>query len=99
VGDLPSAPYPAGTPVGFSPRPDDLPGNNIFEARITPKSNRDWDYLARELGIDRNTLRENLHRCKRIGRVPPKGNVEVDDETGELFYRDEYIGNLVEGCR
>jgi hypothetical protein len=32
VGDLPSAPYPGGTPVGFSPAPDNGSGSNILQA-------------------------------------------------------------------
>ncbi|MCI0562516.1 MAG: hypothetical protein MN733_28860 [Nitrososphaera sp.] len=75
-----------------------LAGSNVFEGRITPTSNRDWDYLARRLGISRDRLSQNLHSCKEDAGVPRDGNVQVDDETGDIYYQGEYVGNLVDGC-
>jgi hypothetical protein len=73
-------------------------GIGVFEARITPRSNRDWNYLGRKLGIDRNTVRRNLHECKERAGIPGNADVQVDDETGDIYHRGEYIGNIVDGC-
>lgn len=81
---------------------DDLtrqqPGSNILESLITPRSDRDWGHLSRSLHIDRKELSNNLHDCKFNAGVPPDGNVQVDDETGDIYYRGEYIGNIIDGC-
>lgn len=73
-------------------------GSNLLEARITPRGNRDWDYLAGKLGIGRNTVRRNLHECKDSAGIPGNADVQVDDETGDIYHQGEHIGNLVEGC-
>lgn len=73
-------------------------GENVYPSVITPRGEKDWSHVAKKLGIDRNRLREVLHKCKKSATLKGDDDVEVDDETGDLWVGDEYIGNLIEGC-
>ena len=70
----------------------------VLEARIGPRSARDWNHLSRKLGLDVNTIGNNLESCKEAAGVPPFGDARIDDETGDIYYNGEYIGNVLDGC-
>jgi uncharacterized protein YukE len=91
-------PLPGAGPF-IAPVPGADPLGPVFHpAIVKPRSRSDWDWLARKLGIDGRTLRKNVESCKEAAGVPPSGDVEVDDETGDIYYNGEYIGNAYDGC-
>jgi len=70
----------------------------IHPAIWTPRNERDWQALARRLRINRDKLGNNVESCKKPADVPPDGDVQIDDETGDIYYRGEHIGNAYDGC-
>jgi hypothetical protein len=65
----------------------------------TPKPNRnkDWDYVADELGMDRKELSDNLHKIKDSAGVKGNKSVSVDLNSGDVYFNGENIGNLFDG--
>lgn len=87
-----------GLPIVIPISPFPLPGFNINPAIWTPRGPSDWEALARRLGMTRKGLTGNVESCKEPAGVPPNGNVQIDDETGDIYYQGEYIGNARDGC-
>lgn len=56
----------------------------------------DLKHACCALGLDYNAASDILHALKKKAGLSGGDNCTFDTETGDVFYGDEYIGNLVE---
>jgi len=81
--------------------PVESPDSIILPALWKPKQRGDdatWNALAWILGIDVRLLRKNVEDCKYSAGIPGGESVEIDDQTGNIIYNGEVIGNAIDGC-
>jgi hypothetical protein len=73
---------------------------NIFKPKDKPG---EWDKIADDFDIERSTVRDSIHRCKKSVGLRGDFNIYIGEETGNIYYRDgegnfEWLGNLATGC-
>ena len=56
----------------------------------------DFKHACRALGLDHNAASDILHALKESAGLSGGDHCRFDTETGDVFYGDEYIGNLAE---
>lgn len=86
-------------PAGNGGGPVDLLGPSANGGRtpagdqVAVKTNN-FNYACRVMRLDRNVASEILHGLKDAANLSGADQCTFDTDTGDVFYGDEYIGNL-----